>query len=168
MNIKLSKLTMLLLLSIGTAARADVIIELVQPDSFHDLFIPDMTPEQAQRQFVRTIKKALSSLTDNSKEDSGHLIIHFEDVDLAGNIQPMQGIQNQEVRVIHLLDPIRLKFTYQLKGKDGAVIREGEADLRGHVRQTDMRGRTHTRTLPAERRMMREWFNRTIGPLPTP
>jgi Protein of unknown function (DUF3016) len=145
------------IMSSGTV-NADIAIELQNPGSFLDLKMPDVTSSKGQEQFIRSMTKELAGLTDEYLENNQRLHITFENIDLAGRIEPMRGMQNQELRVVKTMDPIRLTFSYQLIGAENTLIKEGSADLRDFVRQTDMYGRGRYKTLYFERRMMEGWF----------
>jgi hypothetical protein len=152
------KLVLLATILSTAAANADVVIDLQDPGSFLDLKIPDVTSLKSQEQFIRSMQKELTKLADEYLDKDQCLYITFENIDLAGRLEPMAGKLNQEVRVVKTMDPIRLKFSYRLNGAKNTLIRQGSADLRDFVRQTDMYGRGRYKTLYFERRMMEGWF----------
>lgn len=143
-------------------ALGDIQLELSAPDQFLDLKMPEASAAKGQEQFIRAMKRELSGLSEKHLGDKQELKITFEQVDLAGHIAPMVGRTSQETRVINSLDPVRLRFTYQVTGVDGTIERTGSEDLKHFVTQTDMRGRNRNRELFLERRMMHEWFVRTF------
>lgn len=158
MHLSITKLAFLAAIISSTVVYADVVIELQDPDSFLDLRMADVTASKGQKQFIRSMTKELSGLTEDYLDDNHTLHITFQNIDLAGRIEPMRGVQNTEVRVVKIMDPIRLKFSYRLSDTENTLLKEGSADLRDFVRQIDMYGWNRNKSLYFERRTMEGWF----------
>jgi hypothetical protein len=144
-------------------ANAEVRVDLSAPERFLDLKMPDMSIASGQEQFIRSMEQELAALVEDSFDHGKSLRVVFEQVDLAGHIEPMRGRQAREVRIVTTMDPLRLKFSYTLTNADASVLAQGSEDLNTFISQSDMYGKGKNRELFFERRMMREWFLGEFG-----
>lgn len=95
------------------------------------------------------------------------LTIRFTDIDLAGDYNtPLTG-PGQDIRVVTDLYPPRLKFDWERRSADGAVLARGSESLRdlgflvhgGHRRLNER--------LPYEKQLLDTWLKQTLRKSPT-
>jgi hypothetical protein len=151
------------LMASAALANAEVRVDLLAPERFLDLKMPDMSIASGQEQFIRSMEQELAALIEKTFDRDKSLHVVFEQVDLAGHIEPMRGRQAREIRVVKTMDPLRLKFSYSLSDLNGNVSEQGSEDIKIFISQADMYGKGKNRELFFERRMMREWFLGEFG-----
>jgi hypothetical protein len=147
-------------LTAGTASAA-VTVTYVQPERFSD--VPFATWERED-----TLKELADHFTKlgNSLPPGQDLRIEVTDVDLAGRAIP-NARAGRDVRVLRgQADWPRIELRYTVE-QNGQVLKSGEARI------VDMNYLNHTNryfdseSLRYEKSMIDDWFEKTIGPLPS-
>ena len=138
-----------------SASAQTVSIELVNPENFIDLESTHNSKKNARINFTRAITEELERRLRASFGEGATLSMKVTDVDLAGRINPARFT---EVRVVKGVWPPRMKFSYVLKGADGAELASGEESLVdiGYLGS----GNTQSRREPFryEREMVKDWL----------
>jgi hypothetical protein len=147
-------------LAAGSAGAA-VTVTYVQPDRFSDL--PFVTWEREDT--LKTLTEHFTWL-GTSLPPGQDLRIEVTDVDLAGRAIP-NARAGRDMRVLRgQADWPRIELRYAVE-QDGQVLKSGEARI------TDMNYLNHTNRyfdtepLRYEKAMIDDWFEKTIGPVPT-
>jgi hypothetical protein len=143
------------LLSAGTAL-AGVTVNYVQPDKFTDMPFASWDREDVLKQVTEHFQKLGRQLPPDQ-----NLTIDVLDLDLAGTIYPGSR-SGREIRIMKGgADWPRMQLRYSLEER-GAVVASGEAKLSDMMYQQKYNRYPASEPLRYEKRMMDEWFDKTI------
>lgn len=99
----------------GLDAYTDFSLQGLSEDKTKDLFIKETDRNQRLKKIVG---------------EDRTLEINFQDIDMAGDIQPWRNRVNADIRYVESIYPPSLKFTYTLKDANGKILAEGEESIR--------------------------------------
>lgn len=89
-----------------------------------------MQSERARDDYLRLLKEHLQERVPQQIPEGTKLTITISDVDMAGDFEPWRGVQFHDVRIVKEIYPPRINLSYKLTDASGAVIKEGEEQLR--------------------------------------
>ncbi len=140
-----------LLAAIG-AARADVPVNFIKPESFVDIkdnsgFRDEDVLKDIEKHLVVQAQKYLPGKD---------VRIDVTDVDLAGQVEPI-GRSTTWVRVMRTVTLPTIWLNYEVR-EDGKVVRQGKAVLRDMNYQSGFNNYFSSDTLRYEKRMIDHWF----------
>lgn len=157
MNSSIGKAAFVAVLALGAAgaASAGVTVNYVQSDKFSDLPFSTWDREDVLRTLSAHFAKLGKELPAGQE-----LTVDITDIDLAGREYPNR--RGGELRVLQgMADWPRIELNYTLSA-NGQVIDSGKARLADmSYLQRPVRG-FDTDALRYEKRMLDEWFNKTI------
>jgi hypothetical protein len=152
-------LASLLALSAG-AASADVSVVYDHPDKFYDLPFSTWERDEMLGQITDHFK-ALGKALPQGQD----LRIEVTDFDPAGRLIP-NARAGRDLRVLTgRADWPRMELRYAVE-QNGQVIKSGEAKLADMNYQQSSISISDSEPLRYEKRMIDEWFDKTIAPLP--
>lgn len=106
--------------------KQSVYIDYIQPERFTDISSTDHGPPNQSyldQLSKHIMKKAASYLAENEQ-----LNIAITDIDMAGGFEPWNTPGN-DIRMIRHIYPPKIVLSYQLKGAEGKVLKEGNVQL---------------------------------------
>jgi len=144
----------------GNPAR--VVLTFQDPGKFTDIEINGFTDDSARGVIFDQLNAHLAALARRHLAEGQTLTITMTDVDLAGAVEPWRGPQFQTLRIVRETYPPRLRFTYQLTGPDGTVLKEGKENL------TDLAFMFHARPFNEditryEKELLTDWMRTAFG-----
>jgi len=139
-----------------------VTVNFDHPENFTDVkqsFNSDSASSPYLDEFRRYIEtRAVKFLPEGQK-----LTVTFTDIDLAGDFEPWRGPSRQDTRIVKSIYIPRLKFNYQITDANGAVVKQGQANLTDLNFQEDMPATVDTsEPLRYEKHMLNDWFHDTL------
>lgn len=153
-----SSLAALLLAAATGAASAQVSVNFVKPEEFMDVPRGEIERGRVLKEFSRYFASFGDRLPAGQQ-----LQIEVLDIDLAGRTWPRQST-GDELRVLSGgADWPHLKLRYTLE-ENGTVLRSGESNLSDMNYLQRMPRQSDTDVLRYEKRMIDEWFEKTITP----
>lgn len=138
-------------------AAGKVEVKFVDPARFSDIGLSTADRDRV----MRSLGDYLQSLGQRLPEGQS-LRLDVLDIDLAGQLWPRRD--GQEVRIVRdRADWPRMKIRYTLMA-GGQTLKSGEDDLSDMDYRFGLRGYDlPDADLPYEKRMVREWFQKTFG-----
>ncbi len=118
--------------SAADSAQTEQRVEVVytNPEKFTDVKDSSMQSERARDDYLRLLKEHLQERVPQQIPEGTKLTITISDVDMAGDFEPWRGVQFHDVRIVKEIYPPRINLSYKLTDASGAVIKEGEEQLR--------------------------------------
>jgi hypothetical protein len=156
--------TVLLLLCIYIAPTlgAEIKVEFVEPQGgYTDFSVDGRRTPRARAALETEIREYVQRLAARYLPANAHLELTFTNIDLAGAYEPWRP-RLDNVRIIRDVYPPRLQFSYELRDESGALVKRGSTKL------TDLDFLRRFYTQPAsdqlrfEKRLLREWFQKTF------
>lgn len=112
------------------ALSAGTIVFTFSPvEDFRDFSVSGLSEERTLPLFEAEMTEDLESAALKYLAPGEKLVIHFTNIDMAGDIQPWRNRHNADIRYVENIYPPRLAFTYELLDKDGTVVSSGEEAL---------------------------------------
>jgi len=111
---------------------------------------------------VQTLAKHLDKKAEALLPEGQTLSVFLSDVDLAGEYEPWGGFRKDHVRIIRNIYPPRIELAYQLRDAQGAVLREGSAELRDPAFETGG-SPSGNESLRYEKRMIDQWLRQEFA-----
>lgn len=116
--------------TIGERGGGTVEVNFQAPDQFTDLNSTSSAARGADEAYLQELREYVERI-GASRIPAGHtLALTITDVDMAGRFEPEQGPDLNDVRIIRSVYPPRIDLTYRLTGPSGAVVSEGQRQLR--------------------------------------
>ncbi len=153
----------MLLLPAVTSAGGSAIIHWSNPGDYKDIKAPVGTQERFQAQTFAELESHMQKLA-SSLPDGQKLEMTVTDLDLAGDLRRSDIIQGySDIRLIKEMFPAKIRFNYRLVDIDGNILKQGNESLKSMPpgSAAGMRFSASNR-LSTEKRMLKNWFTRTI------
>ena len=120
--------------SVALAASADNIdspvkVTFMEPENFTDLKTAYMDTDRGREALVAELKRHILARAARYLTTGQRLEITITDVDLAGDFEPWQRDNLQDVRIVKDIYPPRVTLQFRLLDGDGAVLSEGTRQL---------------------------------------
>ncbi|HEY6894615.1 MAG TPA: DUF3016 domain-containing protein [Rhodanobacteraceae bacterium] len=146
----------------GTDARVQ--IDWTKPENFSEekTYSGTGLGRQNPDEWLGDLASHLRYRAERVLPEDQHLKVTFTNVQLAGTYEPWRGPRWDDVRVIKNIYPPRIDLKFTLTDASGAVVKEGERQLRdpafmqrGALNSTD--------PLRFEKRMLDDWLRSDFG-----
>lgn len=111
-------------LSAGTVAFTFAPVE-----DFRDFSVSGLSEARTLPLFEAELAQDLEASALKYLAPGEKLVIHFTNIDMAGDIQPWRNRHNADIRYVENIYPPRLAFTYELLDQEGHVLSSGEEAL---------------------------------------
>ena len=136
----------------------------LNPEKFSDIRPANGTRKVYQERVMKAFDKFLGDLA--KKLPAGYSMeINVKDLDLAGDVNPMYRIDNNDIRVIKDIYFPRMKFDYVLFDQNKQPIQQ-ESDVK--IKDMGFMTSSHighqSKEFAYEYEMLKKWFNKTIVP----
>jgi hypothetical protein len=114
------------------SAQADARVEVVyvNPDKFTDAKESQIMSERDRDGILSLLKEFVVERAEKLVPEDQKLTITISDIDMAGDFEPWRGPQFHDIRIVKEIYPPRINLTYKLTDAGGAVVKEGEKQLR--------------------------------------
>ncbi|MFY8207383.1 MAG: DUF3016 domain-containing protein [Arenimonas sp.] len=146
----------------ATAMAGEAKMSLQNPDKFTDIEPGNGTDKSfrkgLQRAFTAELAKSAKALPAGQT-----LEVTFTDIDLAGEVDPVELPGGYQLRLLKDVYFPRLQFDYRVLDAAGAVVSEQKGvELKDMSYLFGPRSSTTSTSFYYETRMLREWFNKTL------
>lgn len=148
----------------ATAMAGEAKMSLLNPDKFTDIEPGNGTDKSfrkgLERAFTAELAKSAKALPAGQT-----LEVTFTDIDLAGEVDPVEVPGGYQLRLMKDVYFPRLQFDYRVLDASDAVVSEQKGVvLKDMSYLSGPRGSTTSASFYYETRMLREWFNKTLLP----
>jgi hypothetical protein len=138
---------------------ARVEIAFSNPEKFTDVRETMMMESDKQRENVLAqIKDHLLPKAARQVPEGAKLAITITDIDLAGDFEPWRGTQFHDIRVVKDAYPPRINLAFKLTDAAGAVLKEGERQLRDVAFQMKATPINSSDPLRYEKALLDDWL----------
>jgi hypothetical protein len=114
----------------GPAQAARVEIVYVNPEKFTDVKDSQMALDRDRDGYLEQIKEYLVERAGKYLPEGQTLTVTISDIDMAGDFEPWRGPQFNDVRIVKEIYPPRVNLSFKLMDASGAVVKDGERQLR--------------------------------------
>lgn len=129
-------------------------VKWTEPDSYVDIRPGNESRKSYQQHVFKNIEKHIAKMAEKLPEGQT-LKMDFKDVDLAGDVR--FGTMDR-IRVVKEMYSPRLEFSYQVVGKDGSVLAEGEENIRDMNFLYGQSLKYKNDSFGYEKKLLDEWF----------
>ena len=143
----------------------DAKVNFQQVEDYTDFEPASGVEERYQKRRMEELTSYFNELASELPE-THQLNVTVTDIDLTGRLEPTFGeTASQYIRVVRSIDYPAMQFSYQLTGRDGAVVKEEEVDLKDMSFDFDSMASKYSRTdaLHYEKKMLKSWFRKTFS-----
>lgn len=160
----ITALGLLLIATVGPASASpgQAVMTWQSPEKFTDIEPGNGTKRSYHKAIQRSLNKELAGMA--AKLPDGYTFeIDFTDIDLAGEIDPVELPGNYRLRLLKEVYFPSMRFNYRVLDANGAAVAEQK-----DVRVTDMSflnnaSRANSSTdFYYETRMLKEWFDKSV------
>jgi hypothetical protein len=146
----------------ATAMAGEAKMSLLNPDKFTDIKPGNGTDKSfrkgLERAFTQELAKSAKALP------AGQVLeVTFTDIDLAGEVDPVDMPGGYQLRLLMDVYFPRLQFDYRVLDASGAVVSEQKGvELKDMSYLSGPRSATTSTSFYYETRMLRDWFKKTL------
>jgi len=144
------------------AGSTAVEVTYAEPEKFTDVQDSFGASERPNENYLRLLKEHLQRVGAKRLADGQRLSVTITDIDMAGDFEPWRSPQFQDVRIIKDIYPPRIDLTFQLTDASGAVIAEGERELRDLSFNMRSTGLPTNDSLRHEKALLDDWLRREL------
>ena len=161
--IALQTAVLALALAIPAAAMAgEAKMSLLNPDKFSDIEPGNGTDKSFRKGLERAFTEELSK-SAKALPVGQTLEVTFTDIDLAGEVDPVDMPGGYQLRLLKDVYFPRLQFDYRVLDASGAVVSEQKGvELKDMSYLSGPRSATTSTSFYYETRMLRDWFKKTL------
>jgi hypothetical protein len=161
--IALQTAVLALALAIPAAAMAgEAKMSLLNPDKFTDIEPGNGTDKSFRKGLERAFTEELSK-SAKALPVGQTLEVTFTDIDLAGEVDPVDMPGGYQLRLLKDVYFPRLQFDYRVLDASGAVVSEQKGvELKDMSYLSGPRSATTSTSFYYETRMLRDWFKKTL------
>ncbi len=158
-------LATLLCASAGAVSAAEVKLSFDDPESFTDLGDGFGYDRHVFERFRNAMQENFEDLADRYLPDDATLEIEFQNVDLAGEVEPWRP-NAQNTRIVREIYPPSMKFHFRVTDASGEALTEGLAQLTD-LTFTWNAGRSFSRNDPFfyEKELVDDWGRKVLRPV---
>jgi hypothetical protein len=110
------------------AARVEIVY--VNPENFTDVKDSQMALDRDREAYLTQIREYIVERAEKYLPEGQTLTVTISDIDMAGDFEPWRGPQFNDVRIVKEIYPPRVNLSFKLMDASGAVVKEGERQLR--------------------------------------
>lgn len=140
-------------------AAGTITVDYVQPEKFTDVKERQFKTSPDKNAHLKNLKSWLEKEGAKHLADGQTLRLKILDIDLAGDFEPWNGPEFQDVRVLKDIYPPRIKLQFTLQDRDGKVLGEGERELRNlaYLMESSFASRN---ALEHDERLLKDWLRK--------
>ncbi len=140
-------------------AKGQVEVVYDHPEKFTDVKDSYLATDRGRDALLETLKEHIQKRAAKRLAEGQLLTLTFTNIDLAGEYEPQNGPDFNDIRVIKAIYPPRLNFTYKLTDASGAVIKEGKEQLTDLAFQSTASPIDRSDTLRFEKELINNWIH---------
>jgi hypothetical protein len=137
-------------------ARVDVVY--VNPEKFTDVKDSQTGMDRDRESYLALIREFLVERGSLYVPEGQKLVITISDIDMAGDFEPWRGPRFDDVRIVKDIYPPRVNLSFKLTDASGAVVKEGEKQLRDLSFQMSATPAFSQDSLRYEKGMLDNWL----------
>ena len=137
-------------------ARVDVVY--VNPEKFTDVKDSQTGMDRDRESYLALIREFLVERGSLYVPEGQKLVITISDIDMAGDFEPWRGPKFDDVRIVKDIYPPRVNLSFKLTDASGAVVKEGEKQLRDLSFQMSATPAFSQDSLRYEKGMLDNWL----------
>ncbi len=147
-----------------SSSAAEVKVEFIEGKKFSDYEMSGQTRKKSLKVLEKEMLNLFTELSNEVIGKQGVLSIKVKNVDLPGNIRYGMGQTSHDIRVIDNATLFRLDFEYALKNAEGAVLKQGEHQLKEFTdaQPTSLQMRNRS-ALGYFERPLKKWMKETFS-----
>ena len=159
MKSRLIQAGLLAMISGSVFAAGTITVDYIQPEKFTDVKERQFKSAPEKNAHLKNLKSWLEKDGAKHIADGQALRLRILDIDLAGDFEPWNGPNFQDVRVLKDIYPPRIKLQFTLQDRDGKVLGEGERELRNlsYLMDSSFASRN---ALEHDERMLKDWLRK--------
>ena len=140
-------------------AAGTITVDYVQPEKFTDVKERQFKTSPDKNAHLKNLKSWLEKEGAKHLADGQTLRLKILDIDLAGDFEPWNGPEFQDVRVLKDIYPPRIKLQFTLQDRDGKALGEGERELRNlaYLMESSFASRN---ALEHDERLLKDWLRK--------
>jgi hypothetical protein len=148
----------------ASALAGEALVQWNNPEKYTDIRSGDQSAEGMRKSIAKSLGGEFSGLA--SQLPPGYrLSITVTDLDLAGEVDPVELRQMHQIRVLKDIYFPRMVFDYRLTDPAGDVLLEQSGVVLNDMQyMSSMRTTRSGESFHSERKMIRDWFNERILP----
>ena len=147
--------------SSSASEESRVTVNFENPENFSDFKDSLVASDVGRRNLEAMLRRAVQEDASRYLRDGQTFSITFTDVDLAGDYLPSAG-SGHDVRVIKQVYPPRMRFRYELRDANGAVLKQGEQQLQDLAFQYTTSIVDRHEELFYDRNLLRDWLRKEL------
>lgn len=145
----------------AVAFAGPVEVQFVDPEAFTDIRDRRFSTPIDKNPNLNGIRRHIEHSAKRYLVGGQTLLVQFNDIDLAGDIEP--GVSPYgELRMVRRMYPPRMSFQYTLRDAMGAEVRSGNVELRDVGFMDSVSGR-RSDSLRYEKQMLDQWMRQELG-----
>ncbi len=144
-----------------SSSQVEVIFE--NPEKFTDFKESELGHDKDRENFIYLFKEHLQEVAARHLDEGQKLTLTFTDIDLAGDFEPWRGWRFSDIRIVKSIYPPRAVFSFKLTDATGAVVKEGQRDIRDLNFQSSMSLYFDTDSIRYEKAMLDDWLRSEFG-----
>jgi Protein of unknown function (DUF3016) len=147
----------------AASVQAPIQVEFLHPEQFNDA--ADRNPADAKRRdfYLGQLARYLSERAAPMLRAGQHLNVVISEVNRAGAFEPWRRALD-DVRIVRNVYPVRISLRFRLEGENGALLQEGERELRDSYFLD--RWQRPNDPLRSEKALLDDWLEREFGNRP--
>jgi hypothetical protein len=139
-------------------------VTFVEPNKFTDLKDRYTSLEEANPAYLKELQEHLQRVAARRLAPGQRLVVSITNVDMAGDFEPWRSPQYQDVRIVKDIYPPRIDLSFQLLDAGGAVIAQGQRELRDLAFNMRISGVSNNDPLRHEKALLDDWIRREFRP----
>lgn len=147
----------------GAAAPSVATVAYAASDKFTDVGDSPYASDRIRAAYLEDLRKYIERSAARYVPADQRLAIRVTDVDMAGNFEPWRSLANR-VRIVRDVYPPRIDLQFRLTGADGALIKEGERQLRDSAFLTAVAPSRDGDPLRFEKALIANWMAAEFRP----
>jgi hypothetical protein len=130
------------------------------PEKFTDIKYDDNGSDSGSDFLLSEIHDFVVKTASRYLPAGDKLTLVFNDITLAGQLNPWHPAGSNDVRIYNSTFPPDFKFSYTITAQSGAVVQQGDEDLRDlNYKDRLLSAGADQDTLPYEKDILRSWLS---------
>ncbi len=140
--------------------RADV--TFLEPEKFTDVRA-SLSDTRDRYGYLDQLREYIGRVSLEYVPEGHRLLITFTDIDLAGDFPPARSAAMDNIRVMKMIYPPRMVFSYRVTDVEGKVVKQGKEELTDMNYLTTMSLTDRGDVLRYDKALLSDWFRKEFG-----
>jgi len=106
-----------------------VTVQFHEPDTYTDFKMKPIESQSDQKALEKQMRDRIQQIAKAEVPPQYHLDLNIRDIDLAGEFEPENGPDADNVRIVRAVYPPEIELDYTLKGPGGNTVSSGTRTL---------------------------------------